>query len=127
MATMPQKVPMTSPKLANSPDPFNLTMSRHQALAILSLLSGEARGVCNDRVLLDWLRDWGLGAERAKLHALLEDLERDGALILARHADVIVLRLTERGDDLAKGYAQSERVLRPLPGGPYESLRAEST
>ena len=127
MATMPQKVPMTSPKLANSPDPFHLTMSRHQALAILSLLSGEARGVCNDRVLLDWLRDWGLGAERAKLHALLEDLERDGALILTRHADVIVIRLTERGDDLAKGYAQSERVLRPLPGGPYESLRAEPT
>lgn len=127
MATMPQKVPMTSPNLANSPDPFHLTMARHQALAILSLLSGAARGVCNDRILLDWLRDWGLGAEREKLHALLENLERDGALILARHADVIVIRLTERGDDLTKGYAQSEHVLRPLLGGPYESLRKEPT
>lgn len=107
---------------SNASDEMSVLKARHQALVILRVLSVEGSGICNDALLRDFLEVWGLWSSREEIRVLLDGLSREGALTLREQGGIIVVQLTEKGEDLARGRARSDLVLRSLPCGDYDSL-----
>ena len=93
--------------------------SEHRALAILRVLEREAGYRSNERVLGDYLDGLALGGLREDIRASLETLERSGLLKCDWCEALMIVTLTERGQEAATGRRIVEGVLRPGPDCPY--------
>ena len=93
--------------------------SEHRALAILRVLEREAGYSSNERVLGDYLDRLALGGVREEIRASLETLERFGLLKCDWCEALMIVTLTEHGQEAATGRRIVEGVLRPGPDCPY--------
>lgn len=103
----------------NQPDILSSIKARHRGLAILRALASSPAYISNERVLGDYLDRLGLGSGDTELRGCLTDLERDGAITIAYERSLMVLSLTRRGEEVARGVQKLETVASPGPDCPY--------
>lgn len=86
-------------------------------LCILQALAEDADYAQNEHVLDAVLTSLGHSLPGAQLRAQVAWLEEQGLVTLDNVANVVmVVRLTDRGNDVAKGRASVPGVRRPGPG-----------
>ncbi|WP_446685278.1 VpaChn25_0724 family phage protein [Jiella pacifica] len=101
----------------NRPNEADKVRDRHQALAILRILRRQPGDRLNNLVLNDLLRFYALDDIQADLREALDRLERSGLIARIDSApEVIVVELTQRGEQVASGQATADGVERARPG-----------
>lgn len=101
--------------ISNSPDAFGAIRLAQQAREVLQRLA-DCNGQGNDQLFYRWLSEIGLGLPMRSLQELLDRLERDGLLSTEPIGNLRVLRLTLRGEEVARGLAAIEWIGRPEHG-----------
>ena len=91
----------------------------HRALAILRALQRLPCFSCNDSLIADILGLLALSGTAPEIREVVNGLERLGLVIIERTDPLLVFRLTQKGDETAKGLILVEGVLRPPPECPY--------
>ena len=95
---------------------YDFTMG-HARLAVLRALCEAPTHSANDSVLAQLMETLGLPVTRDQLRTQLSWLEEQGLVLLARpNTSLIVVKLRERGGEVAIGRAHIEGVQRPTPG-----------
>ena len=96
---------------------YGENLSRHRRLSCLRLL--EEAGAANESLLFDCLESIGLDAGLTRA-ALRDDLkwmaERDLVRLVMANQTLMVVTITERGIDVAKGRVVVEGVKKPSLG-----------
>lgn len=95
---------------------FRETHNRHVRLSMLRFLADDPDYRLNASLLGDALDDVGLGISRDQVVSQLEWLDEQGLVTLDKQSKWIVVTLTERGHDVARGRIAVEGVQRPRPG-----------
>jgi Fe2+ or Zn2+ uptake regulation protein len=96
---------------------FAKSVSETARLKILQLLRGANEYSANNEILQMGLDATGVRISASQVRAELAWLSDVGAVQLATlMGGMMVVTLTERGADIAKGTSQIEGVARPLPG-----------
>ncbi len=85
-------------------------------LVVLRLLSEDADYRTNSSMLEQGLELYGLNVSRDRLHTDLVWLAEQDLLTAEQVQSVMVVKLTQRGLDVANGRAQVPGVKRPGPG-----------
>ncbi|HWK45533.1 MAG TPA: hypothetical protein VNT30_12485 [Stellaceae bacterium] len=93
----------------------------HRALAVLTLLR-SCLGVANDMVIRSYLAKVGLEGSYEDRRQCLEHLGRHGLVETRPFSHLIVVTLTERGEDAARGALAIGGVERPGPGHRYPGI-----
>lgn len=91
----------------------------HRALAILRALQDLPCLSCNDSLITDFLGSLALSGTTPEIREVVNGLERLGLVIIERTDPLLVFKLTQKGDETAKGLILVEGVLRPPPECPY--------
>ena len=73
----------------------------------------------NERVLADYLKGLAVGGTLADVRASLDALERMALLKSEWWDELMIVALTERGEEVALGTVIVDGVLRPGPECPY--------
>lgn len=95
---------------------YDFTMG-HARLSVLRALVEAPAHAANDSMLAQLMETLGLPVTRDQLRTQLGWLEEQGLVHLARpNTSLIVVKLRERGGDVAVGRAHVEGVQRPTPG-----------
>lgn len=94
---------------------YSITLRQHRRLAILRHLAECAEYTGNASILQDVLRGLGLPSSRDQVITELAWLREQGFLSYADSGDFIVVTVTARGVDIARGLASHPDVLRPSP------------
>jgi hypothetical protein len=87
-----------------------------QRLAILQVLEQDPDFSHNDRVIQRALQAIGHGMSSDRVHTELHWLSEQGLITLQPTADMLIAKLTKRGEDVALGHARVPGVARPRPG-----------
>lgn len=103
----------------NRPDPLAELKSEHRALAVLRMLQREPSYMSNGEVVSSYFELVGLACSREQTMACLAVLEQAGLIEASTVEKLTVIRLTAKGDEVAKGLVVVEGVLRPGVDGPY--------
>jgi hypothetical protein len=103
----------------NKPELLFELIQKHRRLGILRVLNQTPSHKSNDLVLYDWLFQIGLGCNRDDLTNEFNLLEREGLITTAPVKDVLVLDLTNKGKEVAKGISVNSSVAKPEPDCPY--------
>jgi DNA-binding MarR family transcriptional regulator len=103
---------MQSP--SNQPSQFNAIRLSLQAREILERLDASG-GIGNDNVFYGWLGTIGLALASSHLADLLDRLEREALITCEMVERIRVLRLTRRGQEVARGVEAVEWIARPEP------------
>jgi hypothetical protein len=93
--------------------------AEHRALAILRFLHHEPSYSSNERIIAAYLDLLALGGVSAEVRSALDALERLALVRAESREGLIVVRLTQVGEDVALGRAIVEGVLRPALKEPY--------
>ena len=104
---------------ANRPDPLAELKSKHRALALLRMLQREPSYMSNEEIISSYFELVGLACSREQMAACLAALERAGLIEASTVEKLTVIRLTAKGEEVAKGLVVVEGVLRPGVDGPY--------
>ena len=104
---------------SNSEPVLDQIRREHRALAILRALERSPGYASNDRVLADWLDALALGGTRDEVRSTLDLLVRAEAVRITDVCAIVVVTLTERGAELARGKTSAEGVLKQGPECPY--------
>jgi hypothetical protein len=104
---------------ANVSHPAEEIVREQRALAILRLLQRQPGYTSNERVLGVYLDSLGLMTSRANLRQTMEALETSGFLRIEKVDALMVLSLTDSGDDVATGREIVDGIARPEPDCPY--------
>ncbi|MEJ6783777.1 VpaChn25_0724 family phage protein [Aminobacter sp. Piv2-1] len=105
--------------LRNSIEPMHAIRRQHQALAILRVLHRDSGQRANDRVLADYLQTIALGGSHEQVRDALQRLAELNLVVVEPVENLVVARLTERGEAVAIGNDSCEGVLRAYPDCPY--------
>lgn len=106
--------------LRNSIEPIECIRRKHQALAILRVLQRDLGRRANDRVLGAYLQTIALGARHhEQIRDALQRLAELNLLAIETVQDLLVVRLTERGEAVALGNDSCEGVLIADPDCAY--------
>ena len=84
-------------------------------LIVLQFLEEEPDYAQNEGVIKTGLGVFGHHISRDKLHTELSWLSEQGLVTLDTVSGVLVVKLTQRGEDVALGYARVPGVARPSP------------
>lgn len=84
-------------------------------LAILEILEVANGYALHEYLIIERIRALGLGTTRDTLRTELAWLEETGLLEVQEVEAAVVPRLSERGLDVVRGYAQVPGVARPRP------------
>lgn len=103
---------MQSP--SNQPAPFDAIRLSLQAREILERLDASG-GIGNDDVFYRWLGTIGLAVASSHLVDLLDRLEREALVTSEMVERIRVLRLTRRGQEVARGVEAVEWIAPPEP------------
>ena len=90
-------------------------MAEHRLLAVLVTLNESIGYVSNDHVIRDCVDQLGHVATRDLLLADFERLDRMGMVTVRQHDKLAVVKLTERGQDVAIGRTVVDGVKVPTP------------
>lgn len=96
-----------------SPTPFARFLREDMRLVLLRLLDEMPGYTANSSTLAGALADFGFAASRDQIKTELHWLADQGALELTEVGPVLVAKLVERGQDVAKGRATIPGVKRP--------------
>lgn len=107
-----QSAPMQS--LSNQPTPFEAIRLSLQAREILERLH-EGGGTGNGDIFYRWLSTIGLAVASRHLSDLLDRLEREAFITSEVVERIRVLRLTQRGYEVARGIETVEWIAPPEP------------
>lgn len=88
-------------------------------LALVRVLLRLPGNAANDRLLRDYLEAMGLHATSAEIREHIQQLKELGLSNVEHNKDLVVVKLTEKGADVAEGRSQSDCVRRPGPECPY--------
>jgi len=99
-----------APDRKNAVDDYQAIRDSHRAREILLILAADVGNRINDLMLRDVLHAKALGGTREEVSATISMLERSGLVRCGQVEDVLVLELTERGDDVAQKRASAEGV-----------------
>lgn len=113
------RVQMPMPDNHNAVADFVRLKTAHRASAILRTLDRSPGHKVNNSVLLDWLRSIALVSTRDELSAAINGLERLGLIKTETLEGLIVLELSERGQNVALGRETADGVLQPSPECSY--------
>lgn len=95
---------------------FSAVHDGHMRLAILRLLDEQPGYCANDSVLHDAVNAVGLTATRAQIRGHIEWLQEQRLVTYqAAGSGLLVVTLSERGSDVAKGRSVVAGVQRPSP------------
>ena len=89
----------------------------HLRLAVLQILAEDAGYSANEGMLSAALKWIGHGISRDRLRTELAWLAEQDLVRVEDVCGLRVARLTQRGEDVARGRAQVPGVARPGPGG----------
>lgn len=103
----------------NSHAGFDTTVAEHQALAALRLLDRASAYCSNEGLIASWLEQLGMIALPEQVRDMLDGFERRGFVRTERPSGVVVVTLTQVGQEVARGLRVVEGVLRPRPEEPY--------
>lgn len=104
----------------NLPDGVDRMHRDHAALAVLRLLDGEVlRGGGNNHVLQELLLQLGLRLSSDTVRDIIGLLERTGALAVTNTHGLLVVELTRKGSEIARGLINEEGVALVAPDCPY--------
>jgi hypothetical protein len=106
-------------RLANAHSDIARIKAEHRALAILRFLHREPSYGSNERIVAAYLELLAIGGGCNEIRSALDDLERLGLLRAERRAGLMVVWLTQSGEDAALGRSNVEGVLPPAPDEPY--------
>lgn len=104
---------------SNRPDGLDDIRRKHRALAILRMLLNSSSYTSNDQVLGDWLQEIGLSCSNDDLRDQISALVNLGLLASRFSERIVVIELTNRGEEVAEGKTFVEEVMRPSPECPY--------
>lgn len=90
-------------------------VKQDQRLAILQVLEQDPDFSHNDRVLQRAMQAIGHGMSSDCIHTELHWLSEQGLVSLQTTADMLIAKLTKRGEDVAHGHARVPGVARPRP------------
>jgi len=95
---------------------YDQLVAEHQRITILRLLAEDADYALNDSLIRDMVTRYGFAPSRDRVRTQLSWLAEQGLVTLAPSGGCLVARLTERGEDVARGRATVPGVKRPSPG-----------
>lgn len=105
--------------MRNAPPVIEAIKAEHRSLAILRVLERQAGYRSNEQVLADYLERIALWESRKILRENLNVLKERGLINIDWCESLIVVTLTESGQDVALGRIIVEGVLRPGPECAY--------
>jgi DNA-binding HxlR family transcriptional regulator len=103
----------------NAPNQLESLSSEHRALALLRLLFRVPTYRSNELFLSDWLSAIGLACSSSQLKRQLCELEESGLLETTDVEGNLIVKLSDKGADVAEGKQVVLGVLRPTPDCPY--------
>lgn len=92
---------------------YQENMREHQRLCILRMLDQVPDYSMNESMIVDELTRWALACSRDQLKSLLAWLEEQGLITCEPIGHSQIARITQRGQDVAKGLARVPGVKRP--------------
>lgn len=95
---------------------YDEIVAQHLRITILRLLVEEPDYALNDSLIQDMVPAFGFRPSRDRIRTQLAWLAEQGLITLAPSGGCQVARLTERGEDVARGRATVPGVKRPSPG-----------
>jgi len=96
---------------------YGIVVTEHLRITILRLLVERSDYTLNDSLLRDLVPQYGFRPSRDVLRTQLAWLEEQGLVSLECNNGCHVAQLSDRGEEVAKGYATCPGVKRPSPGG----------
>ncbi|WP_338669760.1 ArsR family transcriptional regulator [Pseudodesulfovibrio methanolicus] len=96
---------------------YGNVVAEHLRLTILRLLAEQPDYTLNDSLIRDMVPDFGFRPSRDVIRSQLAWLDEQGLVGVTQNGGCRVAHLTERGEEVAKGYATVPGVKRPSPGG----------
>lgn len=103
----------------NTTSDLESILAEHRALATLHLLDRAACYRTNERIISARLEQLGMAALPEQIRDMLDAFERRGFVRCERSDQVMVVILTQNGQEVARGLRSADAVLRPRPGEPY--------
>jgi DNA-binding GntR family transcriptional regulator len=95
---------------------YDEIVAEHLRITILRLLVEEPDYALNDSLIRDMVPAYGFQPSRDRVRTQLSWLAEQGLVTLALSGGCLVARLSERGEDVARGRATVPGVKRPSPG-----------
>lgn len=103
----------------NSEPSMDTIIAEHRALAILRLVERANAYRSNERLIAARLEQLGMAALPEQVRDMLDGFERRGFVRAEHSSGVVVVTLTQAGQEVACGLRPAEGVLRPRPDEPY--------
>lgn len=94
---------------------YETIVAEHLRVTILRLLVDEPDYTLNDSLIRDMVPAYGFRPSRDHVRAQLAWLAEQGLAEVRSSGGCQVVRLTERGEDVARGRATAPGVKRPSP------------
>lgn len=95
---------------------YNNVVIEHLRITILRLLCEQPSYSANDSMIKDMVPQYGFRPSRDRIRTQLAWLREQGLVALDCNRGCHVAHLTERGEEVAKGFATVPGVKRPSPG-----------
>lgn len=92
---------------------YEQTLSKHRRLTILRFLADSPEYTSNASILFEVCNQFGVTSSRDQIAGELAWLKENGMVTYEEHGDFIVVSVTSRGVDIAKGRARHDGVQRP--------------
>ncbi|MGH6873271.1 MAG: VpaChn25_0724 family phage protein [Rhizomicrobium sp.] len=109
--------------LENRPEDLGDIVAKHRRLVVLCLLMGPCGGGSNESVIADLVNRVGFRSTREGIRTCLGELEKSGAVKVDLCEALMVVRLTNRGEEIARGLISSDDVAEPGIECPYWPLK----
>lgn len=92
-------------------------ITEHLRITILRLLAEQPDYCLNDSVIKDLVPSYGFNPSRDRIRTQLNWLAEQELVTLENSQRCIIARLSERGEDVARGAATCPGVKKPSPRG----------
>jgi Fe2+ or Zn2+ uptake regulation protein len=96
---------------------YGNVVAEHLRITLLRLLAEQPDYALNDSLIRDMVPQYGFRPSRDSVRTQLAWLAEQGLVTVDCNGVCHVAHLTERGEEVAKGYATVPGVKRPSPGG----------
>ncbi|AMK10865.1 hypothetical protein [Pseudodesulfovibrio indicus] len=96
---------------------YGEVVAEHLRITILRLLAEQPDYTLNDSMIRDLVPQFGFRPSRDNVRTQLAWLAEQGLVSTQCNGGCYIAHLTERGEEVAKGYATVPGVKRPSPGG----------
>tara|TARA_B100000683_G_C12469796_1_gene547371 strand:+ start:159 stop:458 length:300 start_codon:yes stop_codon:yes gene_type:complete len=96
---------------------YGTIVAEHLRITMLRLLADQPDYSLNDSLMRDMVPQYGFRPSRDNIRTQLAWLAEQGLVRMECTGNCHIAQLTDRGEEVAKGYATVPGVKRPSPGG----------